>query len=176
MRSVKPYGSNQMLKVHVIYYSFHSIMSYGIIFWGHSTTSVRVFRLQKRIIRIMTGSKSRDSCRKLFINPKILPLPSLYSYCHLLFVIKKTKELFTTNNEIHTFCTRQHRNFNQPYANLTKYQTGVFYMGIKIYNSLPTYIKNELNNHKRFVPLLKKFVHENSFCSLEEFCNFLKHK
>jgi len=35
MRSVKSYVSRQMLKV--IYYSyFHSIMSYGIIFWGHS--------------------------------------------------------------------------------------------------------------------------------------------
>jgi hypothetical protein len=35
MTSVKPYVSQQMLKV--IYYSyFHTIMSYGIIFWGHS--------------------------------------------------------------------------------------------------------------------------------------------
>jgi hypothetical protein len=34
MKSVKSYVSQQMLKV--IYYSyFHSIMSYGIIFWGH---------------------------------------------------------------------------------------------------------------------------------------------
>jgi hypothetical protein len=79
MRSVKPYVSHQMLKV--IYYSyFHSIMSYGIIFWGHSASSVRVFRLQKRIIRIMMGCKSRDSCRKLFISLKILPLSSLYIY------------------------------------------------------------------------------------------------
>jgi hypothetical protein len=124
MRSVKPYVPNQMLKV--IYYSFHSIMSYGIIFWGHSATSVRVFRLQKRIIRIMTESKSRNSCRKLFINLKILPLPSVYIYYLLLFVIKRNKELFTTNNEIHTFCTRQHQNFHQPSSNLTKYQTGVF--------------------------------------------------
>jgi prephenate dehydratase len=57
-----------------------------------------------------------------------------------------------------------------------KHQAGVFYMGIKIYNSLTTYIKNELNNHTRFVPLKKKFLCENSFYSLEEFYNFLRHK
>ena len=40
MRSVKPYVSQQMLKV--IYYSyFHSIMSHSIIFWGHSASSIK---------------------------------------------------------------------------------------------------------------------------------------
>jgi len=59
MRAVKPFMSPQMLKA--IYYSyFHSIISYGVIFWGHTAPSTRVFRLQKRIIRIMTGSKSKD--------------------------------------------------------------------------------------------------------------------
>jgi hypothetical protein len=44
MRSVQPFVSQQMLNA--IYYShFHSIMSYGIIFWGHSSSSIRVFRL-----------------------------------------------------------------------------------------------------------------------------------
>jgi len=58
MRSVKPFVSQQMLKV--IYFShFHSIISYGIIFWGNSAPSSRVFRMQKRIIRIMMGSRSR---------------------------------------------------------------------------------------------------------------------
>ena len=63
----------QMLKA--IYYShFHSIISYGVIFWGHIAPSTRVFRLQKRIIRIMMGSRSKNSCRKLFTSLEILPL------------------------------------------------------------------------------------------------------
>ena len=86
--SVKLFVSQQMLKV--IYYShFHSIISHGIIFWGNSTPSSRVFRMQKRIIRIMMGSRSRNSCRKLFISLKILPVPSLYIFFLLRFVIKK---------------------------------------------------------------------------------------
>jgi len=93
MRSVKPYVS-QMLKM--IYYScFHSVVSYGIMFWDHSSSSIRVFRLQKRIIRITMGYRIRDSCRKLFIKLKILPLPSLYILSILLFVIEN-KELFAT--------------------------------------------------------------------------------
>jgi hypothetical protein len=137
--------SQQMLKA--IYYSyFHSIMSYGIMFWGQSANSIRVFRLQKRILRIMMGCKNRDSCRKLFINLKILPLSSQYIFCLL----------FSTSNEIHPFCRRQRQNLHQPSANLTKYQTGVYYMGIKLYNSLPAFIKHESNNYNKFVPLLKK--------------------
>jgi len=42
-------------------------------------------------------------------------------------------------------------------------------MGVKIYNSLPTFIKKESNNIKKFESL---FLLENSFYSLDEFYNF----
>ena len=147
MRSVKPFVSKHMLKL-IYYIHFHSIMSYVIIFWGHSSSSIRVFRLQKRIIRIMMGSRSTDSCRNLFISLKILPFPSLYIFFLLRFVIKN-RALFTTNNEIRKFGS-QHHNFHHPSANLRKYQDGVFFMSIKVYNSLPTYIKKESINTKKF--------------------------
>jgi hypothetical protein len=170
MKSVKPLASQQMLKI--IYYSyFHSIMSYGVIFWGHSSLGIKVFRLQKRIIRIMTGSRNRDSCRKLFTSMEVLPLPSLYIFLFLRFVIKN-KDLFTTNNEFHNLCTRQHHTFHQPSVNLKKYLIGVYYMGIKIFNSLPAYIKKEFTNSTKFVSLAKNFLCENSFYSLEEYFNF----
>jgi hypothetical protein len=160
-----------MLKV--IYYSyFHSITSYGIIFWGHSVGGMRrVFRLQKRIIRIMTGCRSRDSCRDLFIDLKILPQPSLHIY-HLNLFVNKNNELYPTNNEIHNYCTGQRRNLHQPAANLTQYQNGVLHRGVIMYNSLPAYIKMEFHNPKKFEAVLKRFLYNNSFYSLEEFYNF----
>ena len=88
----------------------------------------------------------------------------------------KNKELFTTNTAIHNFYTRQHQNLHQLTANLSKYQTGVLYMGIKIYNSLPACIKHEFDNYKKFESLLKKFLCENSFYSFEEFFSFPKSK
>jgi len=49
----------------MIYYSyFHSIMTYGLLFGGHSSDSLKIFRLQKKIIRIMMGYRTSDSCRK----------------------------------------------------------------------------------------------------------------
>jgi hypothetical protein len=79
---------------------------------------------------------------------------------------KKNKELSTTNKEIHSICTKQHLNVHQPSAKLTKYQTGVYYMGLKIFNALPVYIKQESDNPKKFESLLK-FLYENSFYSWE---------
>jgi hypothetical protein len=47
--------SNDTLRsIHFAY--FHSIASYGIIFWGNSSNSRKIFTLQKRIIRIMEGA------------------------------------------------------------------------------------------------------------------------
>jgi len=41
----------------MVYFSyFHFIMLYGIIFWGNSHHSVNIFKIQKRIIRIITNS------------------------------------------------------------------------------------------------------------------------
>jgi len=57
-------------------------------------------------------------------------------------------------------------------VNLVKCQTGVHYMGIKIFNKLPTYIKNEYTDSTKFISLAKNFLSENSFYSLEEFYNY----
>jgi len=141
------------------------------MFWGNSAHSDRVFNIQTRIIRIMTGIGKRDSCRKLFRHLNILPIPSLYILAFLLFVMKN-KEFFTTNNEMHQYGTRQTHNFHFPPVNLKKYQSGVYYMGIKIYNSLPPYIKVESNNIIKFESLLKKFLQKITFYSLNEFFNF----
>ena len=159
--------------VHPQYYSqFHPIILYGLIFWGNSTHGARVFRIQKRIITIMTGSRSGDSCRKLFGHLNIIPLPSLYILSILRFVMKN-KDLFTINNEIHQHGTRQTNNFHFPPAELKKYQSGVFYMGVKLYNSIVPYMKVEFDNTTKFETLLKKFLLKHTFYSLSEFYNFV---
>jgi hypothetical protein len=44
-----------------------------MIFWGNSF-SIHIFRTQKRIIRVMSGLRPRDSCREAFRDWEILPL------------------------------------------------------------------------------------------------------
>jgi len=54
LRVVKQFSSQDSLKM--VYYSyFHFVMTYGLIFWGNSYYSNIIFRLQKRIIRIIVG-------------------------------------------------------------------------------------------------------------------------
>ena len=63
----------------VIYFThIHAIINYGIIFWGSSSHANKVFILQKKIIRITTNTKPRDSCREAFKNVEILTLYSQY--------------------------------------------------------------------------------------------------
>ena len=104
-------------------------------------------------------------------------MPGIIYYIFLLlrFAIKN-KDLFTTNNEIHKLDTRQRNNLHLRSVSLKKFQTGVFYMGIKIYNSLSLHIKEESSNINRFLSVLKNFLSENSFYSLGDFYDFCKSK
>jgi hypothetical protein len=39
---------------------------YGIIVWGNSSNSRKIFTLQKKIIRTMAAAQPRTACRSLF--------------------------------------------------------------------------------------------------------------
>jgi hypothetical protein len=41
-----------------------------------------------------------------------------------------------------------------------------------MYNNLPTYIKQESPNAKKFPKVLKKFLYENAFYSLDKFYTY----
>jgi len=65
---VRPIKSFVMLDtLKMVYHSyFHSIINNGIIFWGNSSYSNCIFKLQKGIIGIIVGVIIRDSCREVF--------------------------------------------------------------------------------------------------------------
>jgi hypothetical protein len=106
----------------MVYYSyFHSIMTYGLIFWGNSSNSAKMFKTQKNIIRIITECKIRDSCRDLFKNLKIVPLQSQYILSLLSFVVN-SKNKFKSNSDVCHINTRQQCNSHQPSSNLSLYQ------------------------------------------------------
>jgi hypothetical protein len=172
--SVKPYVTTNALKM--INYSYlHSIMTYGLLFWGNSPDSIMIFRLQKRIIRIMLDCRPRDSCRELFFKLEILPFPSQYIHFLLLFMMRNKKQ-FLTNFEIYHINTRQQANLHLPLVNMTEYQKGLYYQGIKLFNALPSYIKMEFDNPMKFKRILQKCLHVNSFYSLNEYLDFKKNQ
>jgi hypothetical protein len=130
IRAVKPNVTQETIRM--LYFSYvHSVMAYGIISWGNSPHSIHNFMLQKRIIRIITNSRSRDSCRELFRNLKILPIQSQYIFSLLLFMAKN-REQFKSNCEIHGMDTRYTNNFHYPLRNPTTFQQGSYYFGIEV--------------------------------------------
>jgi len=67
----------------MVYFAyFHSVLQYGIIFWGNSTHAHQVFKLQKRVVRVMSGVGLRSSCRSL-IESLIFYLLHVSIYCLL---------------------------------------------------------------------------------------------
>jgi hypothetical protein len=99
MRAIKPFMSLDVMKM--VYHAYvHSILNYGIIFWGNASLSVNIFKIQKRIIRVISGVGKFSSCRDLFKKLQILPLPSQYIFSLLLFTIKNNS-YFTFNTDIH---------------------------------------------------------------------------
>jgi hypothetical protein len=146
-------------------------MNYGPLFWGTSSYSMKIFRLQKGIIGIIFGCKSRDSCRQLFTEIQILPLPSQYILTLLLFVIKN-KNHYKVNLEVHNIDIKQHSDLHQPLPSLVKYQKGVYCCGIKVFNCLPSNIQDKSDNPREFKLIFKHFLHNNSFYSLKEYFQY----
>jgi hypothetical protein len=73
IRSIKPFMSGDVLRS--TYFSYaHSIISYGIILWGNSSYSEDIFKIQKRIMRIIMNSSKNASCWQLFKDLNILPI------------------------------------------------------------------------------------------------------
>jgi hypothetical protein len=71
---------------------FHVHLRYGLTLWGGDPESIRIFRLQKKVIRIIGKAGRHASCRNLFKDLNILPLPCVYISEVVLCKIKHGKD------------------------------------------------------------------------------------
>jgi hypothetical protein len=86
-----------------IYFSnFESCFRYGIILWGGDKESKNIFKLQKRVLRVISGVSNRTSCRQIFKHYNVLTLPSLYILEVVCFIIKH-KYVIAKNLDIHNY-------------------------------------------------------------------------
>ena len=158
------YLQNLLLQYNHSY--FHSVLRYGILFWGNSPICRDIFRIQKRAMRITTSKGRRESCRELFKELKILTLPSQYIHLVLVFVMKN-RGLFIPNNDIHDHNTRHNLDFHLPTTHLSIVQR--MYSGFKIFKSLPTHLKIHIDNPRHFKKKTNKYLMEHSFYKLEKY-------
>jgi hypothetical protein len=151
----------------LIYYAHvHSIMRYGVIFWGNSPGAKKVFKLQKKIIRIITHTRPRDPCKEIFKNTEIMTLYSI-----ILFVVNN-KYIFTTNSAVHKLNTRNNNNLHPALSNLTTFNKGPCISGIKAFNHLPQYLKALDHNSLYFRSALKRFLHHHSLYTIDEYYEY----
>jgi hypothetical protein len=103
------------------------------------------------MIRIITEIGNRTSCKQSYIALKILTLSSLYICSFLCFVVDNMNQYYFVS-DIHKRNTRQVLNLNlyPPPTNLSLYQKGSYYMGIKLFNCLPLSLKQLYKDVKQF--------------------------
>jgi hypothetical protein len=56
---------------------------------------------------------------------------------------------------------------------MTKYQKEVYHIGVNVFNKLPTYMKTEFDNPKKFKLVLHKCLYELSLYHLDEYSQIL---
>jgi hypothetical protein len=137
------------------------------LYFGGIHLSEDIFKIQKIIIIIIMNSSRNATCRQLFKDLSILPFQSQYIYLILSFVTKN-KDQFLSNSQVRKINTKQTFDLYVPTANLTVYQKSVYYSRIKIYNHLPTAIKDLSDDKNKFKLALKRYFLHYSFFSLEE--------
>jgi len=157
---------NTLMMIYFAY--FHSVMEYGIIFWGVSVDSKRIFLQQKRVLRIMMGSSPRATCRMLFCKLKILTLTSQY-ILSLMGFLSSNLNLFTFNSSVHNITTRLRLKLHKPSVNLKIYQQSPYFNCINIFNKLPEDLAILIQNKRHFLLQLKKYLMDKSYYSLQEF-------
>jgi hypothetical protein len=66
--------------------------------------SNKIFKLQKKVLQIISGVSKRTSCRQIFKDYNILTLSSLY-ILEVICFIKKYKDFMAKNLDIHNHNT-----------------------------------------------------------------------
>lgn len=154
-----------------VYYAyFQSILQYGIEFWGDSTGVAATFRIQKKAIRSICCLRPRDSCREHFKKLRIMTLVNLYLF-RVSIIIFRNKTSLIKHSDNHNYDTRQNNLYLLPQYNYNVTRKSTFYNGIKIFNHLPSNIKNimSLNQFKR---KLRHLLLNKVFYTLEEYFTF----
>jgi hypothetical protein len=155
----------------MIYFAyFNSLLEYGIAFWGNSTESVTVFKLQKRAIRLMTVSSVRTSCRPLFPMLGIMTLPSQYIFSLVRF-LSRNLEFYTFNSTVDSYNTRNRIPLHKPSSLLTVYQKDLYYESVGVFNKLPHNIAELISHNKSFLTKFKKYLLGKAFYSVDEYMN-----
>ncbi|KAI5631722.1 hypothetical protein NE865_15549 [Phthorimaea operculella] len=159
-------STDNLMKAYYGY--FNSITMYAIDLWANAAERDRVFRLQKRAVRIMCGVEDHPA-KELFIKMKILTLPSLY-ILEVAKYVRQNIEQFQTYGGTHSRNTRQRHDLRHTKVRLAKYKKSLNIIGPRLYNKIPCEIK-DTKTYGSFVLKLKTKLLNDAVYSINEFLN-----
>jgi hypothetical protein len=99
------------------------------------------FKLQKKVVRIMSGVEPRDSCRALYKKLNILPLSCEYILSLMMSVIDNQTK-FCSGLDVHGLNTRNRKRLYLPHSNLSVFQKGTYY--VRCYYTIQQIAPNHL--------------------------------
>lgn len=165
LRNIKRLVSDRVMMM-AYYGTIDCHLRYAILSWGHAPAAMRLFKLQRRAVRVVAGIGWRTPCRDIFIKYKILTLPCLF----MLECLKYTRSnmsKFSIQSDIHNYETRNEGNVLVPYHRLKCTRTGTNYYGPRIFNKLPSHVKSL--DFDRFSSVLTNFFAAKAYYSLNEY-------
>jgi hypothetical protein len=116
----------------------------------------------------MTGAQHRASCRSLFKQLEILPVPWQSIFSLMNFIINK-QENVQTNSSIHNIKKMNHF-LHSPNVNVSCFPKSIFYDGINIFKNLPPSLTILYNGKAKFKAALRKCLNTHSFHFADDFC------
>ena len=130
---------------------------YCIEVWGNAANTHRMslFKLQKKVIRIIKSAPFLANTEPLFKELKLLPLHNIYKHRLNIFMFKFMRnmlpdimnELFSKNNELDRRSTRQNYKLRIPLCKTTLFQNTIRYQGVKEWNSISEVIEYKCSIH-----------------------------
>jgi hypothetical protein len=130
------------------------VINYGIICWGNSSSSGKIFTSHKeKSSRVMANTQPTTLCRTLLKQLGLLTVP-----CKCLLSLRNSiinnQENFQTNPPIHNINKINNNQHHIPNTNLSCFQKSA---GIKIFNSIPPSLTLLKNDEAKFKAALKKY-------------------
>jgi hypothetical protein len=104
----------------------------------------------------MMAAHPRTSCRKPFKKLEILSPKPIYILIDEFFFIGN-QEKFQTNSSVHSIIIRNKHHLHRPVANLSCFQKGASYSGIRTFYKLSQSLTSRKNEKPQFKEALKKF-------------------
>ena len=154
-----------------LYYTFlYPYINYGIEVWGN-TSKINldtVFKLQKKVLRIISYASYCSSSAPLFFTMNILNVRKVYmlKICQFMHKLVNAQlpnivnDMFVLNQSIYNYNTRSSMKYHVPINRLTVCQKHIKYMGVIAWNFISDVINCNCSKFT-FRKRLKKYLLNN---------------